>query len=97
MQIKEFEAFSLKDCLQQVRNDLGPDAVILETRKFRKGGLFGLGARDAVCIVAATGITYPCGVFTKPSSRMSRDSVTCVASMPTLRSASAKPSCVRTL
>ena len=57
MQIKEYESFTLKECLQQVRNDLGPDAVILETRKFRKGGLMGMGARDAVCIVAATGIT----------------------------------------
>ncbi len=57
MQIKEFEAFTLKECLQQVRNDLGPEAVILETRKFRKGGLLGMGARDAVCVVAATGIT----------------------------------------
>jgi flagellar biosynthesis protein FlhF len=56
MQIKEFEAYTLKECLQQVRDDLGPDAVILETRKFRKGGLLGVGARDAVCIVAATGI-----------------------------------------
>ncbi|HLK57747.1 MAG TPA: flagellar biosynthesis protein FlhF [Chthonomonadaceae bacterium] len=57
MQIKEFEAYSLKECLQLVRKDLGPEAVILETRKYRKGGLLGLGAREAVCIVAATGIT----------------------------------------
>ncbi len=57
MLIKEFEAYSLKDCLQQVRNELGSDAVILETRKFRKGGLLGWGAKDAVCIVAAIGIT----------------------------------------
>lgn len=57
MQIKEFEAFSLKECLQQVRQGMGPEAVILETRKFRKGGVLGWGARDAVRIVAATGIT----------------------------------------
>ncbi len=57
MQIKEFEGFTLKECLQQVRTELGPDAVILETRKFRKGGILGLGAKDVVCIVAAIGIT----------------------------------------
>ncbi len=56
MQIKEYEAFTLKECLQQVRADLGPEAVILETRKIRKGGVLGLGARDAVCLVAAIGI-----------------------------------------
>ena len=57
MQIKEYEAYTLKECLQQVRNDLGPEAVILETRKIRKGGVLGLGQREAVCIVAATGIS----------------------------------------
>ncbi len=57
MQIKEFEAQTLKECLKQVRSEMGPDAVILETRKFRKGGLMGMGAHDAIAIVAATGIT----------------------------------------
>ncbi len=57
MQIKEFEALTLKECLQQVRDSLGPEAVILETRKLRKGGMLGVGSHDAVCIVAATGIT----------------------------------------
>ncbi len=66
MQIKEFEGFTLKECLQQVRTELGPDAVILETRKFRKGGILGIGARDAVCIVAAIGITVQNDL---PSSR----------------------------
>lgn len=75
MQIKEFEAFSLKDCLQQVRNDLGPDAVILETRKFRKGGILGLGARDAVCIVAATGITVKNDTLERPSERVTERAV----------------------
>ncbi len=56
MKIKEFEASTLKDCLHQIRLDLGPEAVILETRKLRKGGVLGFGARDAVRILAATGI-----------------------------------------
>lgn len=57
MKIKEFEALNLKDCLTQVRQELGPEAVILETRKFRKGGIMGWGAKDAVRIVAATGVS----------------------------------------
>jgi flagellar biosynthesis protein FlhF len=57
MKIKEYEASTLKDCLLQVRQDLGPEAVILETQKFRKGGLFGWGAKEAVRIVAATGVS----------------------------------------
>jgi flagellar biosynthesis protein FlhF len=57
MKIKEFEALTLKDCLNRVRQELGPEAVILETRKCRKGGVMGLGTHEAVRIVAATGIT----------------------------------------
>src|SRR5262245_60182279 len=56
MKIKEFEALNLKECLQQVRQEMGPEAVILETRKFRKGGVMGWGAKDAVKIAAATGV-----------------------------------------
>jgi flagellar biosynthesis protein FlhF len=57
MQIKEFEGVTLKECLEQVRESMGPDAVILETRKLRKGGVMGMGAHDAIAVVAATGIT----------------------------------------
>src|SRR5579872_3251634 len=64
MKIKEFEALTLKDCLQQARKELGPDAVILETRKVVKGGLMGWGAKEAVRIVAATGIAV-----TEPPTR----------------------------
>ena len=57
MKIKEFEAKTLKECLNQVRQEMGPDAVILDTKKSRKGGFLGLGKREAVSITAATGIT----------------------------------------
>lgn len=57
MKIKEYEALTLKDCLYQVRQDLGPEAVILETQKFRKGGILGWGAKEAVRILAATGVS----------------------------------------
>jgi flagellar biosynthesis protein FlhF len=73
MQIKEFEAFTLKECLQQVRSALGPEAVILETRKCRKGGFLGWGARDAVCIVAATGVTVQSDLPNGHQSRAARE------------------------
>ena len=56
MKIKEFEGATLRECLTRIREDLGPEAVILETQKLRKGGVMGLGGRDAVRIIAATGI-----------------------------------------
>lgn len=56
MRIKEYEATTLRECLQQVRGDLGPEAVILETRKAKRGGYLGLGSREVVVVVAGTGI-----------------------------------------
>lgn len=38
-----FEAETIVDALAQVRNTLGPDAVILETRRVKRYPLFGLG------------------------------------------------------
>lgn len=57
MKIKEFVALTLKEGLQKVRQEMGAEAVILETHKLRKGGILGIGARDHFKIVAATGIT----------------------------------------
>lgn len=42
MQVKIFEADDMKTALQQVKEALGPDALILSTRTVRRGGL-GLG------------------------------------------------------
>jgi flagellar biosynthesis protein FlhF len=75
VKIKEFEALTLKDCLSQVRQELGPEAVILETRKLRKGGILGWGARDAVRIVAGTGITVN-GSARRPAGSQRADLVT---------------------
>jgi flagellar biosynthesis protein FlhF len=57
MKIKDFEALTLKECLNQVRQEMGPEAVILETKKGRKGGFLGIGGRELVIITAATGIS----------------------------------------
>lgn len=46
-----FEGDTIVDALAQVRNSLGPDAVILETRRVRNYPLLGLG-RDRVRVLA---------------------------------------------
>jgi flagellar biosynthesis protein FlhF len=42
MQIKTYRAQSIHEALQLVRHELGPDAVVLNTREVRAGGVFGL-------------------------------------------------------
>ena len=53
MTVREFEGATLKECLNRVRADLGPEAVILQSQKVKRGGLMGWRAQDVVRIVAA--------------------------------------------
>ncbi len=57
MKIKEYEAQTLKECLNQVRQEMGPEAVILETKKKRVGGFLGFGSKERIQITAALGIS----------------------------------------
>ena len=50
MRVKKFEAKTMKEALQMVKNELGPDAVILAARDNRK---FGLAGETSVEVTAA--------------------------------------------
>ena len=41
------------EALALVKHHLGPHAVILHTRKYRRGGIMGLGSREVVEVTAA--------------------------------------------
>lgn len=51
MQIKKFEARSMKEALEMIKTQLGPDAVILSAKEVSKG--FGLGGEKSIEITAA--------------------------------------------
>lgn len=51
MQIKKFEARTMKEALEMVKLQLGPDAVILSAKEVNKG--FGLGGEKSIEITAA--------------------------------------------
>ena len=53
--LKTFRAGSMPQALAQVKRDLGPDAVIVNTRTFKQGGLFGLGRQQMVEVSARRG------------------------------------------
>ena len=52
MRIRRFEAPSVQEALQKVRQEMGPDAVILYTKKLRRGGLFGFGGEEFAEVTA---------------------------------------------
>ena len=43
----------MKEAMQQVKAELGADAVILHTKKYREGGILGFNAREVVEVTAA--------------------------------------------
>ncbi|GAB4346979.1 MAG: flagellar biosynthesis protein FlhF [Candidatus Abyssubacteria bacterium] len=53
MELKRFRAHTMQAALAKVKQELGPDAVILNTKTFQQGGLFGLGKREVVEIMAS--------------------------------------------
>lgn len=59
MRIKKYVADSMPEALKQVKADLGPRAVILNTRTLRKGGKFGLGKKGQVEVTAAVDTEKP--------------------------------------
>lgn len=52
MRIKRYEAPTIQEALMKVKKDLGPEAVILYTKTFRKGGVLGLFGKPMAEITA---------------------------------------------
>lgn len=56
MQIKQFSGATIDEVLAQVRQELGEDAVILQTKRVVKGGIGGFFGREGVEVTAADGL-----------------------------------------
>ena len=53
MQIKVFKANTMKDAMAAMKAELGDDAVILHSKKYKEGGVLGIGSKEVVEITAA--------------------------------------------
>lgn len=53
MQVKKYRAATTREALEQIKQDLGEDAFVLETRRVKSGGFLGLGAQMQIEISAA--------------------------------------------
>jgi len=53
LQIKVFKAGNMKDAMAAMKAELGEEAVILHSKKYKEGGLLGIGSREVVEITAA--------------------------------------------
>jgi flagellar biosynthesis protein FlhF len=59
MQIKRFEAKTMTAALKMVKDEFGPDAVILSARTLRRSGFFGAARPTGVEVTAARDYAWP--------------------------------------
>lgn len=52
MKVKKFLAANMQEAMQQIKNDLGKDAVILSSKHVYKGGILGFFAKKKVEVIA---------------------------------------------
>lgn len=72
MKIKKFEAETLQGALAKVKKDFGPNAVILQTKKYKKGGFLGLFGKDMTEVTA--GIDINIELQSKQQSSITQES-----------------------
>ena len=53
MRIKVFKAADLKEAMAMVKDELGRDAVILHTKRYKQGGFLGYKSKEVVEVTAA--------------------------------------------
>ncbi len=59
MDVRTFRARSMQEALQQVRNTLGPDAAVLQTREVRRGLLRWLTGSREIEVLASSSVNVP--------------------------------------
>lgn len=59
MRVKRYVVNSMPDALEKIRMELGKDAVILNTKPIRTGGLFGLFSKQQIEVIAAVDAKAP--------------------------------------
>ncbi len=52
MGVKTYQAYTMAEALDVAKHDLGANAVVLETRSFKRGGLFGIGRKSVFELTA---------------------------------------------
>ncbi len=95
MGVKTYQAYTMTEALTAAKRDLGADAVILDTRTFKRGGMLGVGRRTIFELTATSGDRAelsPRSSETRPVRVAARHAY---AKRPTAATASAAATAVR--
>ncbi|TYP59910.1 flagellar biosynthesis protein FlhF [Thermosediminibacter litoriperuensis] len=66
MRIKTYIADNIQEALYKVKSELGKDAIILQTRRIKKGGILGFLAKTKVEVIAACDVNAPAKPVSNP-------------------------------
>ena len=67
MKIKRFSAPTLKEAVDQMKKELGNNAIVLESRKVKKNGVFDFSEKEAMEVLAAVGDDNKGGKVIEPN------------------------------
>jgi flagellar biosynthesis protein FlhF len=56
MEIKRYRAATMREALEQIKQDLGEDALVLDTKRVKAGGFLGVGTQELIEVRAALGL-----------------------------------------
>lgn len=68
MRVERFRASNMKEALKQVKDKLGPEAVILNTRSVSNTSNYGIGTSEIIEVIAAVDRTAPGSKLWTPES-----------------------------
>ncbi len=71
MNIKKYRATTTREALEKIKQDLGENALVLETKQVRTGGFLGLGAGFQIEVSAAA----PAGELNSSSAKKSKTEI----------------------
>ena len=86
MKVKRYTAATMQEAIDQIRHDLGPNAVILHSRKVGRGGVMNLLGKPVIEVTAAVDEAPPGAEEATPAPpevRASLGACVCGAVIPT--------------
>src|SRR5690625_4623483 len=69
MKIKKYVADSMNDALMQIKQELGSDAVILNSKQIKNGGFLGMFKKSRIEVIAAMD-EHPIQKIKQPTPKM---------------------------
>jgi flagellar biosynthesis protein FlhF len=83
MNVKKYRAATMRDALEQVKSELGDEALVLGSKSLKRKGFFGFGAREMVEVQVSTEFANSNGPAKQDAARIRKPTFTSLSLHPT--------------